>query len=298
MNIVIAGGSGLIGTALTAALRERGDEVVHLVRRAATAPNEVSWVPATGRLDPGALRGVDAVISLGGASVGRLPWTPRYRDELWRSRIDATRTIVDALHALAARGEAVPTLLSASASGFYGSVPGARLTEQSAGGDTFLARLCAEWEAEALRASDVTGVALLRTSPILHPEGVLRPMIRLTRLGLGGPLGSGKQVWPWISLEDEVRAILHVLDRRITGPVNLAGPVPATNAEIGRELARALHRPFWVPAPAFALRPVLSRDATDSLLLADANVEPAVLTRTGFTFSHETARDAIRASIS
>ncbi|WP_017792887.1 TIGR01777 family oxidoreductase [Leucobacter salsicius] len=298
MNIVIAGGSGLIGTALTAALRERGDEVVHLVRRAATAPNEVSWVPATGRLDPGALSGVDAVISLGGASVGRLPWTPRYRDELWRSRIDATRTIVDALHALAARGEAVPALLSASASGFYGSVPGARLTEQSTGGDTFLARLCAEWEAEALRASDVTGVALLRTSPILHPEGVLRPMIRLTRLGLGGPLGSGKQVWPWISLEDEVRAILHILDRRITGPVNLAGPVLATNAEIGRELARALHRPFWVPAPAFALRPVLSRDATDSLLLADANVEPAVLTRTGFTFSHETARDAIRASIS
>lgn len=298
MNIVIAGGSGLIGTALTAALRERGDEVVHLVRRAVTAPNEVSWVPATGRLDPGALSGVDAVISLGGASVGRLPWTPRYRDELWRSRIDATRTIVDALHALAARGEAVPALLSASASGFYGSVPGARLTEQSTAGDTFLARLCAEWEAEALRASDVTGVALLRTSPILHPEGVLRPMIRLTRLGLGGPLGSGKQVWPWISLEDEVRAILHILDRRITGPVNLAGPVPATNAEIGRELARALHRPFWVPAPAFALRPVLSRDATDSLLLADANVAPEVLTRAGFAFSHETARDAIRASIS
>lgn len=298
MHIVIAGASGLIGTALTAALRERGDQVRRLVRREAVNSDEVMWNPATGDLDPGALSGTDAVISLGGASVGKLPWTPRYRDELWWSRIDATRTIVDALHALAERGEAVPALLSASASGFYGSVPGDQLTEQSPAGDTFLAQLCTAWEAEALRASDATGVTLLRTSPILHPRGVLRPMIRLTRLGLGGPLGSGKQVWPWISLEDEVRAILHILDRRITGPVNLAGPAAATNTEIGRELARALRRPFWMPAPAFALRPVLSRDATESLLLADANVTPSVLTRTGFSFRHPTARDAIRASIS
>lgn len=298
MNIVIAGGSGLIGTALTGALRARGDQVIHLVRRAAAAPDEVSWDPAAGRLDPGSLAGADAVISLGGASVGRLPWTPRYRDELWRSRIDATRTIVLALHSLPARGRAVPALLSASASGYYGSEPGKPLTEQSAVGNTFLARLCAAWEAEALRASDVTGVALLRTSPILHPQGVLRPMIRLTRLGLGGPLGNGRQVWPWISLADEVGAILHILDRRITGPVNLAGPGAATNAEIGRELAHALHRPFWLPAPAFALRPALSRDATDSLLLADANVVPTVLTRTGYEFRHPTAREAIRASIS
>lgn len=298
MNIVIAGSSGLIGTALTTALRERGDNVVHLVRRAATAPEEASWDPAAAELNPAVLSGADAIISLGGASVAKLPWTPRYRDELWRSRIDSTRTIVAALHQVAARGDATPAFLSASASGYYGSKPGEQLTEQAAAGDTFLAKLCVAWEAEALRASDVTRVSLLRTSPILHPQGVLRPMIRLTRLGLGGPLGSGRQVWPWISLADEVRAILHILDRRIAGPVNLAGPVAATNAEIGRELARALHRPFWMPAPAFALRPVLSREATDSLLLADANVEPAVLTSTGFVFAHPTARDAIRASVS
>lgn len=296
MKILISGASGLIGTALTAALHDGGNQVVHLVRRPAVAPDELTWDPAAHMLDAEMLAGSDVVISLGGASVGRLPWTARYRDELWRSRIDSTRTIVTALRALAARGMPVPAFISASASGYYGSKPGVELTEQSAVGDTFLARLCAAWESEALRAADVTRVALLRTAPILHPDGVLKPMIRLTRLGLGGPLGTGRQLWPWISLEDEVRAIKHIIDLRITGPVNLSGPEPATNAEVGRALAHELRRPFLLPAPSFALKVALGRDASESLLLADARVQPAVLTETGFQFVHTTALAAIRAS--
>lgn len=296
MSIVIAGSSGLIGNALVSALRDGGHKVVRLVRRPSAAPDEVSWDPTSGQLAPDSLRGAQAVVSLGGASVGRLPWTARYREELWRSRIDSTRTIVGALHALADEGSSIPQFVSASASGFYGTAPGLPLTEQSRAGDTFLARLCVAWEAEALRASDVTEVTLLRTSPVLHAEGVLRPMIRLTRLGLGGPLGSGRQVWPWISLADEVRAITHTIEHRITGPVNLAAPIPASNTEIGRALAHKLRRPFLLPAPAFALRAALGRDAADSLLLADARVEPAVLFSTGFEFAHPSIHDAIAVS--
>lgn len=297
MKVVIAGSSGLIGQALASEIRARGGEATCLVRRPAQSDHEVTWDPSAGKLDPEVLKGADAVIALNGASVGHLPWTKSFRRTLWKSRAEATRTIVDALHALAEAGEVVPPLVSASASGFYGSEPGVKLTETSKPGNTFLARLCTAWEAEAMRASDVTDVTLLRTSPVLHPDGVLGPMVRLTRLGLGGPLGSGRQVWPWISLEDEVRAIIHVVDSGITGPVNLAGPTPATNAEIGRALAKKLRRPFLIPTPGFALRMALGRDATDSLLLADADVRPVVLEESGFEFTHPTAKDAIDASL-
>lgn len=313
MRIVIAGASGLIGTALTAALISRGDEVVRLVRRPASGPAEVEWHPDRGELDPGALDGAHAVINLSGASVGKLPWTRKYKRELWSSRINATRTLAAALAAPRTGGRrgsdatagagsgtneaSKPMFVSASASGFYGSQPGVTIDEGGAVGDTFLARLCAEWEREALAATDSATVALLRTSPVLHPEGVLKPMITLTKLGFGGPLGNGRQLWPWISLDDEVRAILHVIDNRIAGPVNLAAPGAATASEIGRALARKLRRPFFVPAPAFALRLGLGRDTADSLLLADADVAPRVLLESGFEFANPTVQSAIDASL-
>ena len=293
MTVIIAGSSGLVGTALAADLRDQGKRVVRLVRRPVKNADEVSWNPDSGQLDPDILRNASAIVSLGGASVGRLPWTAKYRETLWRSRIDGTRTIVTAIRALAQNGEPVPSLISASATGFYGSKPGCEFTEQSPVGDTFLAQLCAAWESEALGADEVTGVTLIRTAPILHSKAVLRPMIHLTRLGLGGPLGSGKQVWPWISLEDEVRAINHIMAHTITGPVNLAGPAYATNAEIGSALARKLHRPFLLPAPTAALRIGLGKDVTESLLTTDARVSPEVLMNSGFQFIHPTAEDAI-----
>ena len=169
------------------------------------------------------------------------------------------------------------------------------LTEDAPAGDTFLARLCVEWEDEARRAGSETRVALLRTAPVIHPRGVLRPLIQLTRFGVAGPLGRGTQVWPWISLDDEVRAIWHVIDAGLEGPVNLAAPTPATANDIGRAVAKRMHRPFWLPAPTWALRLALSRAATDSLLVSDADVRPAVLEHSGFSFTHRTAEEAVDA---
>lgn len=290
-RIVICGASGLIGGALTRSLRADGTRVVHLVRRPARGADEVEWLSGS-PLDPDVLAGAAAVVNLNGASIGRLPWGASYRDTLRRSRLEPTAVLADALLAL---GTAAPALLSASAVGYYGNQPGARLDEAGAPGETFLAEICVEWEREAMRAADATRVALLRTAPILHPDAVLKPMIALTRVGLGGPLGSGRQVWPWISLEDEVRAIRHVIDSDLHGPVNLTGPHRATAGGIGRTLASLMHRPYLIPAPAWALRLGLGRAAADSLLLADADAVPDALTGSGFEFRHPTAPAALAA---
>ncbi|MFJ6531227.1 TIGR01777 family oxidoreductase [Microbacterium sp. NPDC091662] len=292
-RIVVSGASGLIGAALVSSLRADGVEVTALVRRPPRGESEMQWFPGDGVLDPEVLAGADAVVALGGASVGRLPWTRGYRRELVDSRLQATRTLTTALRAL--RSDA-PALVSASAVGYYGSAPGEVLTEDSAAGQTFLADLTVRWEAEARQAEDHTRVALLRTAPVIHRRGVLKPLLTLTRLGVSGPLGRGTQIWPWISLDDEVRAIRHVLDAKIAGPVNLTGPAPASANDIGRALATRIHRPFWLPAPAWALRLALG-DAADSLLLPDADVRPQVLERSGFRFSHATAAEAVAAAL-
>ncbi|WP_125099041.1 TIGR01777 family oxidoreductase [Leucobacter chromiireducens] len=293
-RVIIAGASGLIGGALSAALRADGVAVERLVRRAPRAADETEWRPGAAPLDPELLRGATAIVNLCGASIGRLPWTPRYQRELRASRLDPTRTIAAAARQL---GADAPHIVSASAVGFYGDRPGERLTETSAVGTTFLAELSAEWERAAREAGDAAPLALIRTAPVLHPESVLKPMILLTRFGLGGPLGGGEQIWPWISLRDEVRAIRHIIDHRLTGPVNLSGPKPASANEIGRALAAELHRPFLVPAPRWALRLGLGRAAADSLLLSDANVVPAALLDSGFTFTSETAEHAVQLAL-
>ncbi|MEW2005564.1 TIGR01777 family oxidoreductase [Microbacterium sp. NPDC079208] len=292
-RIVISGASGLIGSALTAALRADGIDVSTLVRRAPQAEGEVEWAPGDAALDPDVLAGAEAVVALGGASVGRLPWTRGYRRQLVESRLDATNTLTTALRAL--RTDA-PAFLSASAVGYYGSAPGEVLTEHSGPGSTFLADLTVRWETAARRAEDHTRVALLRTAPVIHRRGVLRPMITLTKLGVAGPLGTGTQIWPWISLEDEVRGIRHVLDEKLAGPVNLAGPTRASANEIGRALAQRMQRPFWLPAPRWALRLALG-DAAESLLLPDADVRPEVLEQSGFRFTHRTAAEAVAAAV-
>lgn len=293
-RIVVAGSSGLIGTALVHSLREDGIDVLRLVRRAPRADDEIEWRPGRAPLDPAVLEGAKAVVNLCGASIGRLPWTAGYRKELLQSRLQPTRTLAEAIRSL---GPESPMFVSASAVGFYGDRPGERLTETSDAGDTFLAKLCMAWEDAAMEAGPDARVALLRTAPLIHPDGVLKPLMLLTRLGASGPLGSGWQVWPWISLEDEVGAIRHIVERGLTGPVNLSGPEPATANTIGRELARKLHRPYALPAPRWALRLGLGGDAADSLLLADAAVAPTVLCDSGFSFAHPTARAAIASAV-
>lgn len=293
-NIIIAGASGLIGQALTESLRADGVRVTKLVRRPASNTDEIEWLTNEQPLDPAALAGAKAVVNLNGTSIAKLPWSATYRKTLLSSRLDPTRTLAKALRAL---GDDAPHFVSASAVGIYGDRPGEHLNESSEPGNTFLAELCAEWEEAALAAGAGARVTLLRTAPLLHRRAVLKPLIALTRLGISGPLGSGSQFWPWISLDDEVRAIRHVIDKNLAGPVNLTGPVPATANEIGRELARAMHRPFALPAPAWALRVGLGRQAADSLLLADARLTPDALNASGFTFLHGTAPAAIAAAL-
>lgn len=293
-RVVVSGSSGLIGSALASSLRADGVEVTALVRREPTSASEVRWEPGRVELDPDVLAGASAVVALGGASVGRMPWTRRYRRELWDSRVRTTRTLATALRSL---GADAPPFVSASAVGFYGSAPGTVLDETSRAGDTFLAKLCVRWEDEARRAGEHSRVAFLRTAPVIHRRGVLAPLVLLARAGVAGPLGSGRQIWPWISLDDEVRAIRHVIDREIAGPVNLTGPHSASANDIGRAIADALHRPFWLPAPAWALRLGLGKRAADSLLLADADVRPRVLHDSGFRFMQATADEAVTAAL-
>lgn len=293
-RIVVSGSSGLIGTALVRSLRGDGVAVTRLVRRAPQADDEIEWAPGHRPLDPDVLAGAKAVVNLGGASIGRLPWTKAYRRDLIESRLQPTQTLAQAIRAL---GTDAPAFVSASAVGYYGDRPDERLTERSDAGDTFLARLCVRWEQAAAAAGPDARVALVRTAPLLHPDGVLKPLLLLTKAGVSGPLGGGHQTWPWISLDDEVRAIRHIIDHGLTGPVNLTGPATATANDIGRELARQLRRPYLIPAPRWALRLALGRDAADSLLLADASVAPAELLDSGFMFTHATSSEAIASAL-
>jgi uncharacterized protein (TIGR01777 family) len=289
-RVVVAGASGLIGAALVDSLRADGVTVTTLVRRPAATADEVEWLTDAAPLPPSVLEGADAVVGLSGASIGRFPWTPGYKSTLLWSRITPTRTLATAIRAL---GADAPAFVNASAVGFYGSVPGARLAEDAPRGNGFLAELSGEWEAAARGAGDATRVAMLRTAPVVHEKGVLKPLLLLTKLGVSGPIGRGTQVWPWISLDDEVAAIRHVIDTDIHGPVNLAGPTRATANDLGFALARRMNRPYALRAPVFAVKLALGADATEALLTTDAHVVPEVLESTGFTFAQRTVEEAV-----
>lgn len=290
-RVAISGASGLIGSALSSFLIERGDDVVHLVRRPARTSAEVVWDPAAGRLDPVALDGVTAVVNLAGAPVGGKRWSPLYRGEIRRSRVDATRTLAKALQSLPAGVRVV----NGSAVGYYGTDRADDiLTEDASAGSTFLAEVCQAWEAETLPMTDAGhSVALARTGIVLSREGgAMGKVLPLARLGAGGPLGSGQQYWPWITLVDEVRAIAWLLDHpEITGPVNLTGPEPARQGEVATAIGEALGRPAVVPAPAAALRLALGGFAEE--ILGGQRVVPQVLAGAGFTFEHPTLAEAV-----
>ncbi|KGJ76468.1 nucleoside-diphosphate sugar epimerase [Cryobacterium roopkundense] len=289
MRVLISGASGLIGSELSLQLGVAGHDVVRLVRRAPTGPHEIQWDPAALSLDPAALDGVDAVVNLSGASLARLPWTPRHRQEILRSRVQATRTLTDAM-----RHTSTPpaVLLNGSAVGVYGNRPGERVDEAATAGSDFLADVVVAWEREATRAPEGTRVVMLRTGLVLAKGGALKPLLPITRLGLSGPLGTGRQHWAWVSLHDEAAAIVHLLTSELSGPVNLVGPTPATANAIMRLLARALHRPFKIPVPEKVLT-LLLQDAARQLLLADQNVSSQRLTDDGFIFMHPTPATAI-----
>lgn len=289
MRVLISGASGMIGSELSHQLTGAGDTVLRLVRRRPRNEREFAWDPATGMIDLHSLEGVDAVVNLSGASLGRLPWTHAYRKELLGSRIRATRTLADAMWSTPTPPAA---FLSASAVGYYGDRPGMLLTEDVAKGDGFLANLVAAWEAAARLAPDGTRIVLLRSGLVLGPKGAMRPLAALTKLGLGARIGSGTQTWPWISLDDEVSAIRHLLTSSLSGPVNLVGPQPTTADRLTRSLAEAAHRPYLFVVPERLITLAL-RDAGQEMLLASQNVSSMRLTDDGFSFRHPRVDQAV-----
>jgi uncharacterized protein (TIGR01777 family) len=291
-TVLIAGGSGFIGTELAEQLRADGHTVLILVRRPARTPMERTWDPEARWIKTGIIDGADAVVNLSGASIARLPWTLSYKREILQSRIQATSTLADAI----LRSESPPEVfISGSAVGFYGDRPGEQLTESAPAGDGFLAKVADAWERAAAPAAARTRVVTVRTGLVVGAGGgALKPLRLMAKAGLAGPLGSGEQVWSWISLHDEAAAIRHLLDSELSGAVNLAGPEPAPASLVVRELAEQLHRPYWLKAPAWALRTALA-DAGKDLLLADQDVSSQKLAADGFTFRDETLEKALAA---
>ena len=292
MRIAISGSSGLIGSALTQHLRERGDEVVHLVRRTPRAEHERQWDPSSKHLDPEILADCDGVVSLHGAGIGDKRWTPAYKREVLTSRTYGTTAIATALATLAGRGHAV-RWVSGSAVGIYGTRGEEPLDEDSAPGQGFLTEVVVAWERATQPAQDAgVPVAHLRTGIVLSPSGgAMKPLLLMLRLGIGGPFGRGRAWWPWITLHDVVRATTFLLDHpEVTGPVNLAAPAPARQRAVVTAIGRAMHRPAIVPVPPPALRIVVGEFADD--ILASQRVEPRVLLEAGFSFDHATLEAA------
>lgn len=288
--IAIAGSSGLIGSALISALRAADHRVVRIVRRVPSNADELFWNPDAGEFDAGALRGVDAVVNLCGVGVERRRWSGAFKQSLRDSRIGPTEVL-----AAAVVDAGVPVLVNASAVGYYGDTRN-RITDESApAGAGFLARLCVDWEAATtVAAVEGVRVVLLRSGLVLAPAGGLLGRLRpLFAIGLGARLGNGRQYMPWISLEDEVRAILFAIARDdLAGPVNLTGPAPVTNAEFTAALGRAVHRPTPLIVPGLALRTALGEFAEEGLLRGQRAI-PAALESAGFTFHHHTIGEAL-----
>lgn len=293
LTVLISGASGLIGTELTRQLKAAGHEVLSLVRRPTSNPTEFTWSPSAGILDYNLLDRADAVINLSGASLSKLPWTAKYKEEILASRVDATRTLAEAMHHAATP----PSIfLSGSAVGFYGDRGRESLTEQSPRGKGFLSDVVVDWEAEANKAPESTRVVTFRTGVVVGPGGAMKPLLALTKLFLGSRLGDGSQIWPWISLHDEAAAIVHLLTSDLEGPVNLAGPTPATSDRLTARTAKDLGRPYKLAVPEFVIKTALG-EAGQEMLLSSQEVVPRKLLDDGFVFTHQTVEQALDALI-
>ena len=294
MRIAVTGASGLIGTELVAALRGRGDEVVRLVRREPTAPDESSWDPLSGRVDPAGLEGVEAIVHLAGVGVGDHRWSEAYKREIRTSRTAGTRTIAIAAASMDPRPR---VLVSASAIGYYGDTADRTVTEFSPPGKGFLAEVVVAWESAADPAREAgIRVAHPRTGLVVSGKGgAWGRLFPIFKLGAGGKLGSGSQYWSFISMADEVDALLRLIDDdSLAGPVNLTAPNPATNAEVTKAMAQVLHRPALFPVPAIALKAVLGEFSSE--VLGSARVLPERLESVGFEWTHPDIVSAIRAA--
>lgn len=295
MHILISGSTGLVGSALVERLSLTGHDVVRLVRGPAPdALPAVPWQPSEGRLARDALDGIDAIVHLAGAGIASKRWTHTQKSRILDSRVDGTTLLARA----AAEASTPPVVfVSGSAIGFYGDRGDEQLDESSGRGEGFAAEVSVAWEqATGVLDNSPTRVAHLRTGIVLSTRGgALAEQLPFFRLGLGGRVGSGLQWLSWITLEDEVSAIIWALEHPVSGPVNLTAPTPVTNAEFAKTLGRVLHRPVLIPTPRLALWARLGRELTANLLESSAHVAPGVLVSSGFSFAQPELEPALRA---
>ena len=298
MRVAVTGSTGLIGRALVERLASGGHQAVPVVRAAGsgkpTGTSAVAWDPSQGEIDSAGLEGIDAVVHLAGEPIAARRWSDEQKQRIANSRTRGTALLAGAL----ARLDQPPAVLvSASAIGYYGDRGDERLDEGSSAGSGFLAQVCRDWETAADPARDAgIRVAHPRTGVVLSPSGgALAEMLPFFRLGIGGRIGSGRQWMSWITLHDEVEALLWLLTADVEGPVNLTAPEPVTNRQLTAALGTALRRPTLLPVPKPALWARLGRELTEALLYSSARVEPALLARRGFRFTHPDIATALAA---
>ena len=292
-RILITGASGLIGSRLTRALEASGHTVLQAVRREARSDREVRWIPERGEIEKNKLEGIDGVVHLAGANIAGQRWSDSYKQEIRESRVKGTRLISETIAAL----DRKPRVFAcSSAIGYYGDRGDAVLDESSAPGDGFLPDVCIAWEqsCDAARNAGIRTVCM-RTGVVLSTEGgALKSMLLPFKLGAGGVIGSGKQYFSWIELDDIVSAMQFILaNDSLNGPVNLVGPNPVTNREYTKTLGKVLGRPTILPMPSFAARLALGEMA-DELLLASTRVVPREMERAGFQFAYPQLEPALR----
>lgn len=296
MKILITGASGLIGTALQKSFSEKGYETLLAGRGKPEKPNEIQWDVENGFAEPERLEGLDVVIHLAGETVSGLRWTEEKKKAIHDSRVLGTRNVVETISELDDRPK---LLISASGMDFYGDRGDEIVTESSKAGDTFLAEVCKDWEAEARRAEDAgVRTVLLRSGMVLSKDGgALATMLTPFKFGVGGVVGSGKQWMSWISLDDLVRVVNFVIENEsIRGAVNNASPNPVTNEEFTRTLGEVLYRPTILPLPEFAVNFVLG-EMGDALLLDSRRIAPKRLLDAGFEFKYPELKEAIEHAV-
>lgn len=294
MKIVVTGSTGLIGRSLVATLADAGHDVTRLVRRPPNAPDEVAWDPAAGTIDSAGLQGVDAAFHLAGAGIGDRRWTESYKREILDSRVNGTNLLASALAEL---DPGPSVMVSMSAIGWYGDRGDEILDETASQGTGFLADVTAAWEAAA-EPAEAAGIRVVhpRTGIVLSKDGgALGRLLLPFRLGAGGRTGPGDQWWSWVTLDDEIRALVHVgLDSAMAGPVNVTAPNPVRNREFVAALAGVLKRPAVLPTPSFALNALLGSELAEALLFQSQRVIPARLEADGFAFQAPDVTDALR----